>query len=375
VLAVVAVLIAVGAGLAFWWPHSNVLRLQGLLQAREIKNASSFGGRVTATLVQEGDWVNRGAVLVHFDDREIRAQLASAQAALIQAEARLTALKNGASPQAVAQAQARVKEAAEQLALVRKGPRLEELTQADAQVQQARVRAEQAKQQVENAQALLLQGVASQQQLDDAESQWRTTQSALKSVEANAQLLKKGARPEQIQVVQAQLSAAQASLRQLQNGASKEDIQIAEAAVVQAQSALDSLKAKVSETILRAPIAGVVSVLNTAPGELVPPARPVVSILDTTRLWTDVYLPESQLGRIRVGQPILLRSPAVARQTFQGRVAFINPKSEFVPNNSQRDDNGEEPAFRVKIVVTLPTGQPPALLPGMRVELDLPPAP
>jgi multidrug resistance efflux pump len=110
------------------------------------------------------------------------------------------------------------------------------------------------------------------------------------------------------------------------------------------------------------------------PGELVPPNRPIVSIIDYQNLWTDLYIPENALEHVKMGQSVSVRSPVYPGRVFQGRVAFVSPKSEFVPNSSSASAPTEQSSFRVKVQVQPhDTAGQTQLHPGMKVQVSFRP--
>src|SRR5262249_3663320 len=98
ILAVAGVLIAVAVGLGFYWPFEfgrHTLRLPGVVVIQEVRLGSKVGGGVAKILVQEGDLVMPGQVLVRFDVPEIEAQREQCRARLRASEAKLAKAQNG----------------------------------------------------------------------------------------------------------------------------------------------------------------------------------------------------------------------------------------------------------------------------------------
>jgi HlyD family secretion protein len=121
---------------------------------------------------------------------------------------------------------------------------------------------------------------------------------------------------------------------------------------------------------VRAPIDGTVSILNANLGELVPPGRPVVSLIDYRNLWADLYVPESKLDYINVGDSVPVTTPTYPKARFQGRVSFISPKSEFVPGATASTPSSEESYFRVKVTIeNRDQSGRKQLQPGMKVNV------
>lgn len=367
----VVLLVVSVAGWAYFHSTRPVLTLSGEVQAREIRNSSRFGGRVRRIFVREGQIVQAGQPLIEFEDTDLKAKIADAQATLNQAIARERLLARGADLGAVRRAGATVRQSQEQLKMLKTGARPEELAQTQSRLRAAEAQLEQAQKMAGNAKTMLDAGIISRQKYDALNSDVEAAQGNVDSLQATLALAKSGGRAEERRIAQANLSAAEAQYQDLLKGASPEEMSIASANVEKARSALQSLESQTSEIRLKAPFAGYVSVISVTEGELVAPGRPVVAIIDYSHLWTDVYVPESRLLDLGLvpGEPVSVETDAGTPRLFPGRIALINPRSEFVPN-SGGDASSEESAFRVKIELsdTKSDGRQ-RLYPGMKVNV------
>ena len=105
ILAIVAPILILAAILAYVLTHrATPLAYSGTIETREIEIGSKIGGRVLSVSVEEGDQVPANAPLVTFDAPELQAQLAQAQATVLQAQADDNRLHQGNRPQEIAQA-------------------------------------------------------------------------------------------------------------------------------------------------------------------------------------------------------------------------------------------------------------------------------
>ncbi|MBY0403799.1 MAG: efflux RND transporter periplasmic adaptor subunit, partial [Cyanobacteria bacterium] len=188
----------------------------------------------------------------------------------------------------------------------------------------------------------------SQQKYDEMKEQYQNAQSVLESAQANLKVLKSGSRPEQVSIARSQLASVKAQYQKLVKGAKKEELEIANATIEQAQSVLTALEAQLSELSITAPIDGMITILSVNEGELVSPNRPVVSIIDYSHLWSDIFIQESSLNQVKIGQTVRVTAPAYPKSIFTGHVVFVSPKSEFVPNGNGSSPT-EQSSFRVKI--------------------------
>ena len=158
-----------------------------------------------------------------------------------------------------------------------------------------------------------------------------------------------------------QAKTAAEMLRELERGSRPEDIAAARAAVAAEERQLGYLKRQRQESIVRAPAAGVIESIDLRPGDLVAPNQPVAKILEPSQLWVRVYVPEPQLGRVRVGQKAALTVDTFPKREFPGHVVEIRTQSEYTPRNVQTLDQRMDQVFGVKVAID----RAPELRPGM----------
>jgi len=227
----------------------------------------------------------------------------------------------------IQQEKARVEQARANLTKALRGPRGEEIASARAQAQNAeRERLRQ--------KGLLEKGVVSQQQYDAAATSARTTREA-------ALELERGNRPEDIAVSRASLEAEEKQLAYLER--------------------------QRAEAVVLAPSAGRIESMDLRPGDLVAPNQPVARMLEPSQLWVRVYVPEPELGRVRVGQKAALTVDTYPKRKFAARVVEIRTQSEYTPRNVQTLDQRMDQVFGVKVAIE-PT---PELKPGMAATVRL----
>lgn len=362
----------------YWlWPKSNDLVLSGLVQAKEVRNASQMGGRVSELLVQEGDSVIANQALVRFDETELKTRLLEAQATLRQAQGEADLVLSGPDRQDIKQSEALVQQARQRLHLLTRGARPEEVAQAKAALEEARLQSQSAKERYDRAKTTFENGIISKFKVDELKLQLDSAKNTLQAAEAKLQLLQAGAAREEKSIARSELLSVEAQRQKLLSGAKPGQLKIVSAQVQRAQSAVTGLQNQLKEAVLRAPLAGTVSLITVSQGELVPPGQPVVTILDYQHLWADLFVPESRLAYVQPGQAVEVHSPAYGKAKFKGQVIFISPKSEFVPNGSGTGSGGAasnptESLFKVKISLTpQDSKQQVHLAPGMKVDVVL----
>jgi HlyD family secretion protein len=171
---------------------------------------------------------------------------------------------------------------------------------------------------------------------------------------------------EQLDDATAKAKASAEDLRMLQRGTRKEDIEAARAEVEQQQKRLDTLLKQRAETVVKSSVAGVVQSMGLRPGDLVAPNQPVAEILEFSQLWARVYVPETELGLIRVNQQVRVQVDTFPNRWFPGHVAAVSSQGEYTPRNVQTRAQRAEQVFGVKVLVD----PNPRLKAGMAADVD-----
>jgi len=94
-----------------------------------------------------------------------------------------------------------------------------------------------------------------------------------------------------------------------------------------------------------------VEVVSVRPGDLVPAGRIVITMLEASQLWVKVYVPETDLAHVQLGQHATVRVDSFGNRSFTGHVGQIASQAEFLPRNVQTRSDREHQVFGVKIYV------------------------
>ncbi len=326
----------------------------GTVEARNIRVGSKIGGRVAEVGVREGDAVAAGQVLVTFEYQELLA-------ALEQARASLEKMERGYRPEEIAEARAAAAQALAQYEELRKGYRKEQVEAARAQVARARAEAVGAEQTWKRVGDLAHAEVFSKQQRDDAKAAYQAAIAAQRAAEQQLAELERGYRPEQIAAALAAWKQADARRELMERGFRAEE-------VAAARAALRDAEAKYGERQVTAPAAAVVEVLDVRPGDLIAPNVPVATLLEREQIYVRIYVPETEMARVRLGQRAEVRVDPYPGRAFEGVVEQINQKAEFLPRNVQTRAERVHQVFGVKLRITDPEGK---VRPGMAAEVTL----
>jgi len=166
----------------------------------------------------------------------------------------------------------------------------------------------------------------------------------------------------QLQVAEARVAEIAEQVKLLREGPRAETIAQARARVEQARAAGALAATRLENTRLLSPLTGVVLSHHVEPGEFVSAGTPVATVADTAQVWLRAYVNQTDLGRIRLGQKIDVRTDTFPDKSYAGTVAFIASEAEFTPKTVQTPKERVKLVFRVKIDVANPNDE---LKPGL----------
>jgi multidrug resistance efflux pump len=352
--AILTVLLAVWIAVAYL-QHRAALAYSGTVETREIQIGSKIGGRVLAVPVEEGQRVPAGALLVRFECDELKAQRIQAAGALAEAQADLDRMLRGNRPEEIQQAEASARAQAAAFEEARNGPRSEELHQSQADYAAAQADAVNADSYFHRMEKLAAGDIISRQQFDDARDKRDAARERAESARQHLALLQAGTRPEDLRAAEARYRQADAAAILARKGFRREDIDAARGRLAQAQGHVAELDARLREAELLAPADAIVETVSVRPGNLVPANQIVVDLQETSQLWVKVWVPETRLSRIHIGQHADVRIEGLS-QHFTASVQQIASEGEFLPRNVQTTDDREHLVFGVKVHVDNPDG-------------------
>lgn len=326
----------------------GALPVTGQIEAESVAAGTRTGGRVEEVFVEEGDRVAKGATLVQLESSEAQAAVDGAAANLAQCRAMYEKLEKGARPEQIRQAEAAAAGAEANYLMALEGARSQEIEAARANVESARAMRDEAASSLNRAEQLLKDQAISQQRYDQAKHNFDALENQLKAAMEQLDLITEGTRDEQIAAAKAQYDQAAAALEEIRNGARPEDLAAAKSRCDAAEAELKRAKTMARETVILAPMDGVVESADVHPGDLVQPG-PVVTVVNPEDLEMIVYVSALKLGDLAVGQPLYFTTDAHGAERFSGRITYIAPRGEFTPRNLQTQEERVEQVFGVRI--------------------------
>lgn len=321
----------------------------GTVEARVSYLGSRVGGRVKEVRVKEGDAVEAGQVLVVLEPGDLIAQRLGAEGQLAQAKANLEKLEAGARPEEIAEARANAATASAALQEAKAGARSEQIIAARARLAQTQVAADKAQLDAKRAHDLLAKQAVSQADADNADAALKSAIAMRDAAKASLEELEHGTRQEDIAQAAARALQAQASAKLVSEGARVEDLRAAKGAVDAAQGRLDQIDANIAELEIKAPNAGRVESLDLRPGTIVAPAATAVTLVERGQLFVRIYIPETQIGRVHVGDSVPITVDSFPNRTFKGKLEHINAVGEYTPRNLQTADERADQVFATRV--------------------------
>ncbi len=370
----------------------------GILETKEVNINSKVPGRIVTIYVKEGQEVKQGDPLVEISSDELLAKKQQAQAAVKQAEAALKAAKEqyeqakagvDASKGLVEQAQAGVKAAEGKVSEAEAGVTASQKQYEAAtavkqkadngarsqEVIQAQTAYDLMKASYDRVVILVEKGAVSQQKLDEIKAQLDVAEQTLSMAKEGARAEDKAAATATSQAAQAGFDASKTRVDQAEAGLLAAKAQLTQAMagldsstallyqaqagveakqglVEQAKGALAEVDAYLDEVIIKAPMDGTVTSINSQEGELVSSGTQMAVVSELRGTWVEVSVKETDLAKVTEGQSVVVKVPAYMDKEFTGTVSTINARPSFAVKRAT-NENGDFDivSFGVKIEI------------------------
>ena len=393
--------------LIFRWHYVSTDDAQ--VKGNLISLSAKVSGRITQLLVEEGDAVVPGQVIVQLEKEDYAAAQAQARATLETAKHELAkaitqlSLTRGRVSQGIGTAEASVREAVESLKFAEDDAALQtdrvnkEIERARASLQATRAKVLEAKATMENArkefdrnQELFRQNYVAENSRDAAETAWQVAQSKyqvalenereslsqLELAEANTRsiVLKKQSILISEQVLErAKINLALAQEEKQQISLQEKNIELLKAKVQEAEAAFRLAEIRFQETTIYSPIRGVISKRLADQGQMVQPGQPILMVNDPEDKWVVANVEETHVRRVRQAAEVKVEVDAFPNRTFEGRVEFIGAAalSEFALLPAD-NPSGNFIKITHRLPVRISVKDPQNLLkPGMMVVVEI----
>lgn len=359
------------------------LYLSGRIEGYETDIGAKIAGRVNFIAVREGDRVRKNQVLVELDDAEIQAKLQGAKARLIVAKQKAieAQLQIEVISSQIAEAQLNLQQS--------RGDAEGRIYQAQANVTAVQAQLSQAKAQLDQAQAelklattnrvryaaLLSQGAITQQLLDQAQTSFDTAIGTVRAQKAAVNAASQQVSAAQGGLVQIKTTGLNPEIRNTQLDRLRKQqllaqtqLATAQAEVANAQAAQQEIAAQNAYLKVNSPIDAVVTVRTVEPGAVVASGKTLLTLVNPDTVYLRGYIPEGEIGKIRVGQKAKVFLDSAPKQALSAHVTTIDPQASFTPENIYFRQERVKQVFGVKISIDNPAG---FAKPGMPADAEI----
>jgi HlyD family secretion protein len=226
---------------------------------------SERAGILSRVSVRDGERVAKGEVVASISDPSLQADLQGGEARVAEAQANLSALESGGKPA--------------------------ELVEIENSLKQSRLQLQQQQKDSEALQRLAQKQAATTAEVDAARQKVKQSETEIQGLEQRRSSL-----------------------------VAKSDVAAARARLQDAQASFELARERASQSVVRAPMSGVVYGLAVRTGAYVNPGDLLANVGNLDRLRVRVYVDEPELGRVAEGQPVTITWQALGGKQWSGRV-------------------------------------------------------
>lgn len=299
-------LAAIGGGYLVWQQlgpkplPAGIVGANGRILATDIDIAAKTPGRVKSILVNEGDFVTAGQVLVQMDTDALEAQRREADAQLRRAVIGVD----------TARAQVIQRKAEKEAAL--------------AVVAQRKAELDAARKRFERSDELVKRGTAAIETLDNDRARFEGAKAAVSAAEA-------------------QVAAAESAI-----SAAESQVVSAQASVDAGKATLDRIQTEIDDCALKSPRDGRVQYRVAQPGEVLGAGGKVLNLVDLSDVYMTFFLPTEAAGQVAIGTEVRLVLDAAPQFVIPANVSFIADVAQFTPKTVETADERQKLMFQIK---------------------------
>jgi HlyD family secretion protein len=285
----------------------------GTAEVTQVRLAFKTSGRIKDLYFDEGDTIQAGQTVAELDSTDEKIAVAAAYANLDYSNAQLSEVLAGSRKQEIKNAGAALDMAA---ANVKKAEAELQLTKSDH----------------ERFSAMYKEDTASMRSYEQYKTAYEKALSAKQ--EADAAYVR-----------------AKETLSMVVEGARSEAIDKAKAQVAISEHMIIQAKQRLEYTSLATPISGTVLTRSAEPGEFVQAGAVILTAGDLNDMWIRGYVSQPYLGKIALGQKVIITSDSYPDKKYDGVLTYISDEAEFTPKSVQTYDERVNFMYRIKISV------------------------
>jgi HlyD family secretion protein len=374
-LPVVVILVLV-AGILLWRfvftgrkvPESVVI-VSGRIEGDDSTIGPKTSGRIAEIRFREGDSVKAGDTIAVLDDQQLRDREQQARSAVDVSEARERAARSQ-----LAAIQAQLEQSQIQTGQAQ--------TDAEGRVRQAEADLSSAEAELAQQEAslklalfdrdaytkLAATGAVSERQGKQAETTAEQQTAVVAAAKRRVEAARGALTTAKANLENPNIRAAQEAIVRRQIAQQQAEIAAAEAEAQQARFAVSEAEANRKDLVVIAPFDGTVITRSAEPGEVVTAGTAIVTLLDLSKVYLRGFVPEGQIGHVKVGQPARVYLDSNPNQAIEAFVSRADPEATFTPENTYFRNDRVKQVIGVKLQLKGATG---LAKPGMAADGEI----
>ncbi|TWU35724.1 Multidrug resistance protein MdtN [Novipirellula aureliae] len=300
----------------------GLVQANGRIEGDHVTVASKFAGKIKELLVREGDSVEEGQVLARLECEQVKAKLRQAE-------------------QAIEAARAQYRAAQSSLDLLKREVPLmidtaaASLEHAKAVVAKAKAAEQQAARDASRFESLASRGTIEKRKGEEAQLAWTVAKNDVRVAETA--------------LTRAEKQLAEANLGERRIHAKTQEIEALAAQLAGAEAVRDEAKSVLDDLTITAPASGVITTRVVDAGEVVAAGSPLFDLVNLDRLYLKVYVPEIEIGHVRLQLPARIHTDAFPEKPFSATVRYLSSRAEFTPKEVQTTDERVKLVYAVKL--------------------------
>jgi HlyD family secretion protein len=326
--------------------------VSGRIEGDETNLAPRISGRVVEVAVREGETVDSGATLVTLSAKQTVASREEASAKVAVAERRIEQARQETrvlesqleqveiqQQQASLDAQGRVAQAEGQLAA------------AQAELARAQADLDQNKSDAQRYRELAKKGAVPQQQAEQFATRVKTSEAAAEAARKQVAAAEGALKIARAALSNPQIREAEQTSLHRQIDESRTRVRLNQAEWEAAKATLARADADVGDLTVTAPFTGVVITRSAEPGQVVSPGTTLLTMVDPERLYLRGFVPQGQIGHVKVGQRAEIFLDSAPEQPIEAEVMRIDPEAMFTPENTYFQEDRVRQVVGVKLLL------------------------
>jgi HlyD family secretion protein len=369
------ILLLAAAGTAAWMWRSgrfsndpNRILVSGNLEMTQVDLSFKLAGRLTTLNIREGDHVKKGFEIARIDPGQLDQQRARDRAAVESAQSNYQQLittieyQKATLESDIAAKKAELDQAKAKLSELVAGSRTQEIQQAQSAVADARARRDLAQRERDRLETLYKNEDISTSQYDQARTNYDSAAAMLRQAEERLAMVQEGPRKEELAGQRAAVARAEAAVKtaeanRIELRRKEQELSARRAEIDKARAQEGMSQSQLDDTVITAPVGGVVLVKSAEIGEVVAAGTTIATLADVEHPWLRAYINEKDLGRIKLGMKVKLSTDSFQNKIYMGTITFISSDAEFTPKQIQTKEERVKLVYRVKIEVDNTAGE------------------